>query len=71
MLTFGLVTRAERCLPYNALQARSRLPTSFRRSTKRGPEKEVGEQPYCHTNAVDIGLAQIQFVFLARCASLC
>ena len=51
---------------HNALLARSHLPTSLRRPAKSRPEREVGEQPYCHTNAVDVGLAQIQFVFSLR-----
>ena len=37
-------------------------PTSLRRVTKRDPEREVGEQPYCHTNAVDNGAAQNQLL---------
>ena len=37
----------------NTLLSRPGPPTSLRRVTKRDPEREVGEQPYCHTNAVD------------------
>ena len=36
---------------HNVQQIRPGPPTSLRRATKRGPEREVGErQPYCHTN---------------------
>ena len=54
----------------NALQnvawSRPHSPTSFRRSTKRGPERDVGRQPYCHANATDVGRPNSVLSF--RCA---
>ena len=39
--------------------------TSLRRVGKSDPEREAGEQqPYCHTNVLDVG-AQIQFCLFA------
>ena len=53
----------------NATQIRPQLPHSLSGSRENhGPNEESGEQPYCHANATDVGLAQNQVVFLVRMA---
>ena len=41
-------------------------PTSLRRVGKSDLERDVGEQPYCRTNSVDVSLAKSQLSFLSR-----
>ena len=55
---------------HNVQQIRPGPPTSLRRATKRGPEREVGRQPYCHTNAVDVGRPKPSCLFGALCARI-
>ena len=61
-------------VPQRALTQRAAEPSApphFRPAEPQSVARktEVGQQLYCHTNAVDIGLAQIQSCFLEVSAS--
>ena len=54
----------------NTIQIRPHLPTSLCSPAKSRPEREMGErQPYCHTNVLDVGLAQNQVLSFVQVSS--